>query len=627
MGRGFRPRWTGHPTAYVRAVTSVEQGLGPAARTGAPVTVAELVIDRISRSATMEAYRYPRPDGGWEPVTWAAAGERIMRQAAGLVTLGVGDGDRVAIMSATRYEWILADLAVMCAGAATTSVYPSTMAADVAYILTDSQSHVVVVEGRDQAEKLRDIDGVRWVVLIDGEPGDDERDRVLSLAELERRGAELLDAQPAVVTDRIAATHPADLASLIYTSGTTGRPKGVRLPHSAWVYEASAIAALGILSPDDVQFLWLPLSHSFGKVLLTAQLAVGFATAVDGRVDKIVDNMAEVHPTFMGAAPRIFEKAYARIVTTVADEGGVKAWLFSWATAVGRKVADARLACRTVGPLLAAQHRIADALVLSKIRERFGGRIRFLISGSAALDEGLARWFNAAGILVLEGYGLTETAAGSCFNTPSALRFGTVGRPLPGTEAKVEDDGELLLRSPGVMEGYHNRPEATAEAVDADGWMHTGDIAEIDADGFVRITDRKKDLFKTSGGKYVAPSPIESRFMTLCPYAAQIVVHGERHNYCTALIALDPDTLRHWAEPRGLSGTHAELVARPEVVALVSGYVDRLNADLNRWETIKKFTLLERELTVADGELTPSLKVRRKIVEEAYRDRLDAMYR
>jgi long-chain acyl-CoA synthetase len=608
--------------------------------------VADLVTDRIARSATAEAYRYPRADGGWESVTWGDAGRRIMSQAAGLIALGVGPGDRVAIMSGTRYEWILADLAAICAGAATTSVYPSTMAKDVAYIVADSQSRVVVAEDRGQAAKLvgahggradgeradgeradgERADGPRWVVLIDGEPGEDERDRVLSLAELERRGDELLADQPAAVTDRIAGVRPENLASLIYTSGTTGRPKGVRLPHSAWVYEAGAIAALDLLHADDLQLLWLPLSHSFGKVLLVVQLAIGFPTAIDGRIDRIVDNMAAVQPTFMGSAPRIFEKAHARIVTTVESEGGVKARLFGWATGVGREVSNARLASHRVSPWLAARHRVADALVLSRIRKRFGGRVRFLISGSAALDQELARWFHAAGILVLEGYGLTETAAGACLNTPFALRFGTVGRPLPGTEAVLAADGELLLRSPGVMEGYHNLPQATADALEPDGWLHTGDIGEIDADGFVRIIDRKKDLFKTSGGKYVAPSPIESRFMMLCPMVAQIVVHGEGRKHCTALIALEPESLRGWAEQRGLSGTHGELVTHPAVVGLIAGYVDELNAGLNRWETVKKFTLLERELTVVEGELTPSLKVRRKIVEDAYRDLLDAMY-
>ena len=279
----------------------MKQGIGSAVRTGTPATVAEFVIFRIARSANAEAYRYPRAEGGWQSVTWSAAGEGIMRQAAGFVALGVDPGDRVAIMSGTRYEWVLADLAVMCAGAATTSMYPSAPAADVAYVLTDSQSHVVVAEDRGQAAKLRGVEGVRWVVLVDGEPAADERDRVVSLAELERRGTQLLAACPALVTDRIAAVRPENLATLIYTSGTTGRPKGVRLPHSAWVYEANAIVALDILHPDDVQFLWLPLSHSFAKVLVTAQLAVGFPTAVDGRVAKIVENMAEIHPTFMGA--------------------------------------------------------------------------------------------------------------------------------------------------------------------------------------------------------------------------------------------------------------------------------------------------------------------------------------
>ena len=507
-------------------------------------------------------------------------------------------------MSGTRYEWVLADLAVTCAGAATTSVYPSALAADVAYVLTDSQSHVVVAEDRGQAAKLRGVEGVRWVVLIDGEPAADEvYQRAGELAELERRGTQLLAACPALVTDRIAAVRRKSRDAHLHLR-STGRPKGWRR-RIGLVYEANAIVALDILHPDDVEPRGCRCPLAFAKVLVTAQLAVGFPTAVDGRVDKIVENMAEIHPTFMGAPPRILEKAHARD-GRVDDrrEGRLTARLFAWRSMwVGRSRPPAGRPPHR--PSAATQHRIADALVLSKIRDRFGAGSGSSVPGSAPLDHELARWFHAVGILVLEGYGLTETAAGSCVNAPSALQFGTVGRPLPGTEAKVISDGELLLRGPGVMEGYHNRPEATAEALDAEGWMHTGDIGEIDTDGFVRITDRKKDLFKTSAGEYVAPSAIESHFMTLCPHAAQIVVHGAGRDYCTALIALDPESLRGWAEQHGLSGTPAELVARPEVVTLISGYVDRLNADRNRWETIKKFTLLERELTVADGEAHP----------------------
>ena len=370
--------------------------------------------------------------------------------------------------------------------------------------------------GAELRERRAELPGVRTVVLLAGDAGSGDG-WVIGFDELARRGADLLAATPDAVAARTAATGPESLATLIYTSGTTGRPKGVRLSHAAWAYQASALIDLDDLREGDLQYLWLPLAHAFGKVLLTAQLAIGFATAVDGRVDRIVENLAVVRPTFMAAAPRIFEKAHGRIVTTVEAEGGLRARLFAWAVGIGRRVSDARLAGRRVPPLLAAAHRVADALVLAKIRARFGGRIRFFISGSAALDPELARWFHAAGILVLEGYGMTEIAAGACVNRLDAFRFGTVGQALPGTDIRIAADGEILLRSPSVMKGYHHLPEATAEALDDEGWLHTGDIGEVDADGFLRVTDRKKDLFKTSAGKYVAPAAVEGGFWRCVP--------------------------------------------------------------------------------------------------------------
>jgi long-chain acyl-CoA synthetase len=363
-------------------------------------------------------------------------------------------------------------------------------------------------------------------------------------------------------------------------------------------------------------------------VLLTAQLQVGFATAIDGRVDKIIENLAVVRPTFMGAAPRIFEKAHGRIVTMAQGEGGAKAKIFDWAFKVGLRVSRLRREGKEPGRLLAIQHKLADRLVFAKIRERFGGRVRFFVSGAAALNGEIAEWFHAAGILILEGYGLTETSAGSFVNRPEQYRFGTVGRVFPGTEVRLaEEDREILLRGPGVMDGYHNQPELTAEALDADGWFHTGDIGELDADGMLRITDRKKDLFKTSGGKYVAPTSVESQFKAVCPYVSEIIVHGESRNFCTALITLDADAMAQWAGQNGQAGrSYREVVTSAPVQELIAGYVETLNSRLNRWETIKKFVILERELSVEEGEITPSMKVRRKAVEQKYRDRLDALY-
>jgi long-chain acyl-CoA synthetase len=585
-----------------------------------------MFFDRVKATPSLEAYRFPVADA-WESVTWGETGDHVTKLAAGLVALGVQPEQRVAIASGTRYEWVLADLAIMSAGAATTTVYPSSVDEDVAYIVGDSDSHVVFAEDDVQIEKLRrqraELPAVTKVVTFDGTP---DGDWVISWSDLEELGASLLADDPDTVEKRIDATAADSLATLIYTSGTTGRPKGVRLRHSSWTYEGVAVQATGLLSIDDLQYLWLPLAHSFGKVLLTTQLAIGFPTAVDGRVDKIIDNLAVIKPTFMGAAPRIFEKAHARIVTMTADEGGIKKKIFDQAFKVGHDVARRKLAGESVPPHLAIQHKLFDTLVFAKIRHRFGGRLRFFVSGAAALNRDIAEWFHAAGILILEGYGLTETAAGSCVNRPTLYKFGSVGLPFDGTDFKIAEDGEILINGPGVMDGYHNNDAATAEAL-SDGWFHTGDIGEIDSDGYVRITDRKKDLFKTSGGKYIAPQIIEGQFKAVAPYASQFVVHGNERNFVSALVTLDPDSIGTWAEQNGMAGmSYSEIVSSDAARQLVQGYVDELNTRLNRWETIKKFVILERDLTVEDGEITPSMKVKRKVVEANYKAELDAFY-
>lgn len=591
-------------------------------------SVAQLFVDRVAATPQSEAFRYPSGDG-WTSVTWSEVGRRVRTLAAGLIALGVESEQRVALASATRYEWVLADLAVMCAGAATTTVYPSTTASDVAFIVSNSGSRVVVAEDEAQLAKLREhreeLPDVQRVVLIDGTAPDDEW--VVGFDELERLGDRLLAERPDAVDERTGGITPDSLATLIYTSGTTGRPKGVRLPHSAWTYEAAAIDAVGILDADDLQYLWLPLSHVFGKILLTLPLQIGMATAVDGRVDKIVDNLAVVKPTFMGAAPRIFEKAHARIVGTVEAEGGVKKRIFDWAMGVGLAASKARQTGKPLSRMQQAQHAVADRLVFKTIRERFGGRLKFFISGSAALDRDVAQWFDAVGIVVLEGYGLSETSAASLVNRPSAYRFGTVGWSIPGTDVRIAEDGEILIKGPGVMSGYHHNPEATAESLDADGWFHTGDIGTIDADGFLRITDRKKDMFKTSNGKYVAPSAIAATFKGICPYVGEIIVSGEGKSYCVALISLDGEAIAEWAVENGMGDRPlSEIATAGPTVAMMSAYVDQLNAGLNRWEQVKRFTILERELTVENGEITPSMKLKRKKVVDNFSDRITELY-
>ena len=591
------------------------------------VSVARMFYDRVAATPDAEAFRHPVA-GGWVSVTWVQAAETVKTLAAGLLALGIQPEQRVAVASATRLDWIYADLAIMCAGAATTAVYPSTAAEDVAYILTDSGARLAFAEDDVQIAKLRGqrerLPDVIRVITFDGEA---DGDWVLSLADLEALGARHLVAHESAVDDAVAAVSPEDLATLIYTSGTTGRPKGVELPHRCWTYLAAGAQAIEILRSDDLQYLWLPLSHSFGKMLVSVQLRIGFATAVDGRVDKIVENLGAVRPTFMAGPPRIFEKIYGAVRPDQHGSGGIKAGLLNWAFRVGASTARAKGKGTPVGRVGRIQFALADRLILSKVRVRLGGRIRFMISGSAALSPDIAIWFHAAGITVIEGYGLTESSGGTCIGDPDHPTFGVIGLPLVGSEVGIAEDGEILIRGPGVMRGYHNAPEETVQVLTPDGWFSTGDVGEIDASGRLRITDRKKDLIKTSGGKYIAPQPIETRFRSICPLASQIVVHADQRNYATALIALDPDALAQWSRARGLTGnSYGVLTDDPAVHSYLRRCVEELNGRLNRWETIKDFRVLDHDLTVEAGELTASLKPKRKIIEKRYKSLLDSMY-
>ncbi|MER6009747.1 AMP-dependent synthetase/ligase [Streptomyces bluensis] len=608
-----------------------------------PPSVAALFLERVAATPDAEAYRYPVPSSSptgpddWKSLSWAQAAERVHAIAAGLIELGVQSEQRVALASATRVEWILADLGIMCAGAATTTVYPSTNADESAFILSDSESRILVAEDAAQLAKAREkraeLPDLTHVVVIDPAGADLSEDWTLSLAELEERGAAYLEKNPDLIKKKVGAITSEQLATLIYTSGTTGRPKGVRLPHDNWSYMAKAIAATGLISADDVQYLWLPLAHVFGKVLTSGQIEVGHVTAVDGRVDKIIENLPVVQPTYMAAVPRVFEKVYNGVAAKARAGGPAKYRIFQWAAQVAREYAKVsqdnfrRTGSASVPFGLGAKHAVADALVFKKLREAFGGRLRACVSGSVALAPEIGFFFAGAGIHILEGYGLTESSAASFVNPGEAYRTGTVGKPLPGCEVRIADDGEILLRGPGIMEGYHKLPEQTAEVLEPDGWFHTGDIGELSPDGYLRITDRKKDLFKTSGGKYIAPTEVEGQFKALCPFASNVMVIGADRNFCSALIALDEPTLLGWAKENGMGGTsYEDVVASPATVELIDGYVRRLNAGLQRWQTIKKFRLLPRDLDVEHGELTPSLKLKRPVVEREYKHLIEEMY-
>jgi long-chain acyl-CoA synthetase len=610
-----------------------------------PPSVASLFLERVAATPDAEAYRYPVPaaDGqgpdGWKSLTWGQAATRVFAVAAGLMDLGVRPEERVAIASNTSVEWILADLGVLCAGAATTTIYPSTNADETAFILADSGSRVLIAEDAAQLAKARqrraELPDLAHVVVIDtADAADPDGDGwVLSLQELEKRGAAFLEQHPEAVREAVAALHRDQLATLIYTSGTTGRPKGVRLPHDAWSYMARAIEAVDLLDENDVQYLWLPLAHVFGKVLTAGHITVGHVTAVDGRVDKIIENLPVVQPTYMAAVPRIFEKVYNGVAAKARAGGGAKYKIFQWAAEVAREYAKAtqnsmRLTGSPTAPLgLRTKHALADKLVYAKLREAFGGRLRACVSGSAALAPEIGYFFAGAGIHILEGYGLTESSAASFVNPGESYRTGTVGKALPGLEVRIAEDGEIMLRGPGIMQGYHGLPEKTAEVLEPDGWFHTGDIGELSPDGFLKITDRKKDLIKTSGGKYIAPAEVEGQFKAVCPFVSNVLVVGGGRNFCTALLALDEPTILGWAAENGLGGrSYEEVVTGEQVRELIDGYVRRLNEGLQRWQQIRNFRILPRDLDVEHGDLTPSLKLKRPVVEREFAPLIEEMY-
>src|SRR3989440_12094740 len=584
--------------------------------------IPDMFRQRVAATPDREALGYPTPDEGIAWLTWAEAEKRVTAIAAGLIGLGVAPEDRVAVLCGTRVEWILADFGVMCAGAATTAIYPTTEPDEAVFIVRDSGSTVLFAENAEQAAKVTEAD-LRQVILIDGEPGAGH----LTLAELERRGAAALAEDPGLVDRTIERVGPDSLATLIYTSGTTGRPKGVELVQSGWCWEGVAQCEPGLLSEADLHYLWLPLAHSFGKALVCGLTHGGVRTYVDGRVDKLVEKLGEVRPTLMAAPPRIYEKIYNVVVSTATAGGGLKARIFNWAVRVGKRAAALELSGRPVPAPLAAQRAIADRLVFTKLRARLGGRTRILVSGAAPLSKEIALFFAAARLPLMEGYGLSETSAGNFVNRPGQLRVGTVGQPLGDLECRIDEDGEVLLRGGPVMRGYHNLPDETAAAFTEDGFFRTGDIGELDADGYLRITDRKKDLIQTSAGKYVSPTHIEGMFKSICPYTSQVLVIGQSRNYCTMLVTLDPDAIVKWAAGGPLDGaSYEDIAASPAARELIEGYVTELNGQLNRWETIKKFTILPRDLSIEDGELTPSMKIKRRIVEKSFAPQIEALY-
>lgn len=583
-----------------------------------PVSVPAALRDRVAKSSSIEAFRFPDANEQWHSLTWQETLSKVEALANGLLALGLEREQRVAIASGTRIEWILADLAIGFAGGVTTTVYPNTTADEVQYILDHSESRVVIVENVEQLEKMRRT-GLEFdsLILIDG-----TAEGAVSWDDLVAQGEAYAAEHPDALDEIVDSLGLDSLCTLIYTSGTTGRPKGVELTHGNWTYEGTAMDTLDIVTENDLQYLWLPLSHVFGKCLIACQIIIGFASAVDGRIPKIVPNLSVVHPTFMCGAPRIFEKVRVAVLT---GNKGIKGQIARWAFGVGAKSRPYRLEGKSMPALLKAQYGLAHKLVFSKLHEKMGGRLRFFISGSAKLNAQVQAWFYSAGLTVVEGYGMTETSAISTLNDPRTPLFGTIGKASPGTEVRIADDGEVLIKGPGVMRGYHKNPEKTAEAIQ-DGWYGTGDVGEMDAEGNVTITDRKRDLFKTSGGKFIAPQKVEGVIMANCPYLSQIVVLGEGRKYAVALVTMDEPQLLAWGEKRGLKADYAELSQHPDIRESIKGFIDRANERLDRWETVKDFAILDHELTVEDGQVTANMKIRRGKVAETYADVVESLY-
>jgi long-chain acyl-CoA synthetase len=582
--------------------------------------------------------RFPKPlligrsrGGVVEGLSSKDAFEQIRELALGLKSLGVVAGDRVAIISESRPEWVLCDLAVLALGAVTVPIYPTLSAAQARYILEDSGARLAIVSTRLQLDKVQDVrhllPALIAVVMMDEAAA--ARASVLGLEELQRRGHEQMNSQWGAgkdFRDAARAIQPDQLATIIYTSGTTGEPKGVMLTHANLLSNLIAAAEVLDVGPDDVSLSFLPLSHAFERMASFLYLYTGVTMIFAESFDTIGRDITVVRPTVLTGVPRVYEKMQARILEKGSATPGLKGTLFKWAMKVGLTRARATLRGKHPGPFTSLQAGVADRLVFSKIRQGTGGRLRFVVSGSAPLPVSVAEFFSAIGLTVVEGYGLTETSPILTVNPVNAPRAGAVGKPVRDVEIRIAQDGEILARGANVMSGYYNKPDATAEVL-RDGWFHTGDIGALDADGYLSITDRKKDLLVTSGGKKIAPQPIEA-VLKRSPLISEAVVLGDRRRYAAALIIPDFAALERRLKDLGRPpGERNHLVKREDVVALYQEIVDGLNRELSQFERIKRIGILPNEFSIDSGELTPTLKVKRKVVEEKYGDVIEDLYK
>ncbi len=580
-------------------------------------TIERLWRDAIAAGRPTPAYLIQDGDD-WRPLSWAEANERVEGYANGLLALGVRKGDAVSILATSRVEWALFDFALGSIGAIGAAIYANSSAKDAGYILEHSESVGVLCEDEAQRAKVEEVRGEI-----------PRLQHVLTFADLDglaTRGRAYATEHPDALLEAREAIEENDLFTYIYTSGTTGPPKGCMISHLNYYAMVAVVDDLpSFTGPEDTMLLYLPLAHNFGRLMHLSGAYVGYGIAFLPDPLQAAAALPAVKPTVFPSVPRVYEKVHTAVVAKFDAETGVKRKLIDWALGVGRRVSALRRAGQPVPRGLAAQFKIADKLVYAKVKDRLGGRLRLAISGGAPLSAEIAEFFHSIDILLVEGYGLTECTTAASTNTHEAYRFGTVGRPLPGTEVKLAEDGELLIRSETVFQGYFKEPEATAEVLGPDGWLRSGDIAEIDEDGFIKITDRKKDIIVTAGGKNVAPQNLEND-LKASKYVSQAMVVGDRQPYIAALITLDPEALPAWAAERGLSVEMERLAGEEQVRELIQGVVDAVNADRSRYEQIKRFTILPRDFTMDDDELTPTLKLKRRVVTKHFGGELEELY-
>jgi long-chain acyl-CoA synthetase len=593
----------------------------PAADGVSSKTIADLFPLAMREYPDRPAVMFKDGTGEWVTRSYAEMGETVRALSLGLIDLGIERGDKVSILANTRPEWSYFDFAALTAGATVVPIYQTNSPAECRYVLENSDAKAVIVEDDEQLEKVREIRDrcpqLEHVILMEGTAAD-----AISMDELTERGAARTESE---WQERWGSVEPGDICTFIYTSGTTGPPKGCVISHGNYRAMLDMVLDVRVLGDEELTYLFLPLAHSFALLIQLGTVALGATLAYWERDPlKIIPNLAEVRPTYFPSVPRIFEKIYTAATAAAEKAGGLKKAIFDWAIRTGKRVRELELQGKAPGPLLRAQYNIADKQVLSKIRNLFGGRLELAVTGAAPINPEILRFFDAAGVLVLEGWGMTETSTAATIATPEDFKFGTVGRPFPGCEVRIAEDGEILARGANIFQGYYKNPEATQETL-VDGWLHTGDIGEIDSDGFLKITGRKKDIIITAGGKNITPANIEAEFKQH-PLVSQCVVIGDRRPYLIALVTLDPEEAAKYAAEHGLADDPEALSSDEGLRAELQAHLDKLNEKFARVEQVKKFEILPRDLSQEGGELTPTLKVKRNVVADKYDPQIEALY-